>query len=493
MAEMWWYRRMVVDETMIKLQRDYKFVWGSVGSDNPESDYDLTVRTHGEKDGKIIYDFKIVKEANDLISAATGLSAPPGILFDTNLYAEAAAKAMTDEEAAQPAAKAMGAMKEQGQDIGALMKLRRFMEWDEFEDYKAKILNAIKDPAARKVAQSQFDEADSLYFAARSEQLLEAAEGDDALKAEIASIPDTVEGQKKLVELAAHLEHDETKSMVVNNAIYLKKMEEVRTLEGQYNDEPDVEKKAALLAKLKTLQADATFFAAEAYHSEGPLMHVVKAGQSSRLEVEDEFKDRPDNAETKAEKARAIKAKTDAKLAGMSANQMLQSFNENLGDLLKDLRHYASEPFPGLGFYRSSKYIERMCDAAMLLASKLPASDQEVLAGISLGGKKPNDVKTAVGGLVEIRGDKKSIEPSDAETARFAREGTTFDAEAEKQAYAVEEMSKVFPGVTTLPDLAKVISAFGQEINGAVRSAIAAEMTAADPRSYFAATATARA
>ena len=480
MAKMWWYRRMVVDEAMTKLQKDYDFTWGSVGSDNPESDYDLTVRTHGtnKTTGEVVRDFQIVELANAAISKDFG-GTPPGILFDTNLYAEAAVNTPepTEEQKANPTFKAMGAMKEQGQDVGALMKMRRYMEWDEWQDYQEKMLAGMTDPAARKVAEQQFSEADSLYFIARSEQLMKAAmlnPDPDAQKlalTTIESIPNTPDGQKRLLELAAELEHDDAKSMATNNALYLEKMEEVRKLEAQYDKEPSSEKKAALLAKLKSLQADATFFAAEAYHSEGPLLHVVKAGQSSRLEVEGNRIAYP--TPEGVTQAQAIEALKQAKLDKMSANQMLQSFNENLGDLLKDLRHYASEPFPGLGFYRSSKYIERLCDAVGLLAAKMPGKTAATVTGIQIAGKPPAGVKTAMAKLVDIRGEKTGF-PEAA------------DAEKEKQAFAIAQMAMVFPGVTTLPDLAKLMSGFGREINAAVRSAIATEMTAADPAAYFA-------
>ncbi len=484
MAKMWWYRRQVVDETMAKLQDVHGFTWGSVGSDNPESDYDLTIRTHGTKGDKK-RDFEIVAIANAEISKDFQ-GTPPGILFDTNLYAEAAVKAAepTPEQKADPAFKAMGAMKEQGQDVGALMKLRRYMDWDEYEDYKEKMLADIADPAARKLAQQQFDEADDLYFMARSKLLLKAYAGDPAKLKEIQDIPLTTEGQRQLLDMADHLEHDKTKAdklMAANNAIYLDQMKEVRDLEAQYDAEPDPKKKIALLAKLKTLQADATFFAAEAYHSEGPLMHVVKANQSSKLEADgkdyttkylvdgvlpEALKDQPE----KDKKADIEKMKND-KLAAMSANQMLQSFNENLGDLLKDLRHYSSDPFPGQGFYRSSKYIERLCESVGLIAAKVPDGARTVGA-IPLGRGTPADVQRAMQNLVNIRGEK-----------------TTFDAadkEAEKQAYAVQEMTSAFPGVTTLPDLGKQLSDFGRKVNATVRSAIANDLTAANPSAYFA-------
>lgn len=118
--------------------------------------------------------------------------------------------------------------------------------------------------------------------------------------------------------------------MATNNELYLEKLNEVRGIEAEYDGELDPFKKAGLLARLKSYQADATFFAAEAYHSEGPLQHVVKAGQSSRLEIESNGT----VYATKADKDAAINSRKQDKLAALSPNQMLQSFNENLGDPL---------------------------------------------------------------------------------------------------------------------------------------------------------------
>lgn len=480
MAEMWWFRRMTVDKVMSELQAEYDFIWGSVGSDNPESDYDLTVRTHPKKPGaaNLRWDYQIVALANERLSDHYG-GTPPGEVFDTNLYAEAAAapQELTEQQKADPAIKAMGAMKEQGQDVGALMKLRRFMEWDEFEDYKAAMLKDIADPDDRALVERQFEEADSLFFIARAAQLRKAAEqmsstqAREAATAKIDAIPTTPAGQKQLAEMAEQLEHDGGASMAANNAIYVEKLTEVRELEAQYDVETDAPAKAGLLARLKSFQADATFFAAEAYHSEGPLQHVVKAGQSSRLEIEGDGK-----TYTSGEKAVAIDARKQEKLKALSPNQMLQSFNENLGDLLKDLRHYAAEPYPGLGFYRSSKYIERLCDAVSVIAPKLPEKAKALFLALKIAGNAPADVQRAVAGLVDIRGEKKGFAEGP---------GGPADAEQEKQAYAIDEMARIFPSVVTLPDLAKVLGAFGQKVNAVVRSAITKDMKALNDNPYF--------
>jgi predicted metalloprotease len=459
MANMWWFRRQAVDAQMTALQRLYGFVWGSVGSANPESDYDVTVRTHGTKEGAVHYDYQIVAEFNAAVSKQFKGPAP-GILFDTNLYAEAPVALPAGP--ATPTTRAMSAMTEQGQDVGALMKLRRYMDWGDYTAYQEQTLAALPKEQ-RALTLRQFEEADALYFIARAEQLQQAG-------IRVDDVPNTLAGQKILEERAVALEHDGAKSMDTNNALYLAKMEQVRKLEKALLAERDGDTKAALLAKLRTLQADATFFAAEAYHSEGPLKHVVEATQSSKVAVNGAQY----AAFTPQQKTAKIKELKDKKLEGYSAMQMLQSLNENLGDLLKDLRHYESEPFPGLGFYRCSKYLERVCDAAILTASKLPAPSQARFAELRIGGKTPAAVQAGVAGMVDIRG----------ETKVFA----VADAEQEKQAYAIEEMGKIFPGVTTLRDLGKIVAAFGQQVNAVARAVVTDQLRATDEAAYFRAT-----
>jgi predicted metalloprotease len=459
MSKMWWFRRQTVDGQMTALQKLYGFAWGSVGSANPESDYDVTVRTHGTKADAVYYDYQIVADFNKAVSTPFGGTAP-GILFDTNLYAEAPVALPAGP--ATPTTRAMSAMTEQGQDVGALMKLRRYMDWGDYTAYQEQTLAALPKEQ-RALTLRQFEEADALYFIARAEQLQQAG-------IRVDDVPNTLAGQKILEERAVALEHDGAKSMATNNALYLAKMEQVRKLEKALLAERDGDKKAALLAKLRTLQADATFFAAEAYHSEGPLKHVVEAVQSSKAAVNGAQY----AAFTPQQKTAKIKELKDKKLEGYSAMQMLQSLNENLGDLLKDLRHYESEPFPGLGFYRSSKYLKRVCDAAILTGSKLPADSKLKFDALRIGGKTPAAVQMAVAGMVDIRGEAKVFDVA--------------DPEQEKQAYAIEEMAKIFPGVTTLRDLGKIVAAFGQQVNAVARAVVTDQLRATDEAAYFRAT-----
>ena len=473
MAMMWWFRRMEVDALMATLQGRYKFTWGCVGGSNPESDYDLTVRTHGVFEGAMKWDYQIVAEFNQTLSAKFD-NTPPGILFDTNLYAEASVSASAPGAAASPdepqesaalgaARRDMAVMKDRGQDVGALMKLRRFMEWDEYEDYRKSVLASIVDVEKRSLAEKQFDEADGLFFKACAAQLKEAGVRVDDLQP-------TVAGQRALLERVAILEHDASTVMSVNNAIYERRMTVVRKLEAAYHDERDEAKRLQILAVLRTMQAETTFFAAEAYHSEGPLLHVVKAGQSSKLEIAANGV----NYASSALKNAAILELKQQKLAAYSPTQMLQSLNENLGDLLKDLRHYSAEPSPGLGFYRSSKYVERLCDAAVLMSGKLQ-TNRAAMERLTLGGKTPAEVQAALANLVNIRGDKLG----------FAA-GAVTDPEQEKQAFAVAEMKKIFPSVATLGDLGRLVTTFCAQVNSLVRAEIAEQAGgAAGEAGYF--------
>ena len=467
---MWWFRRAQVDGLMATMQAKYGFSWGCVGSSNPESDYDISIRSHGKNaDGSTYYDYEIVTEFNKTLSARfKGL--PPGILFDTNLYAEAVVEKRA--EIASAGNKDMRAMTEQGQDVGALMKLRRYMTPEAYEDNKQKTLDGLKGDA-KAVAQRQFEEADALYVMACAQQLEMAEKIDLANDLVVPIEPEadlTPEAQQAMMKKAAALEADGARMMAINNAIYLEKMKQVREIEQKMDAEEDPGRKAAMLALLRTSQADATFFAAEAYHSEGPMMHVVQAGQSSRAAVENDpaWKDRP-----AAERGAEIDRRKQAAIDALTPNQLLQSFNENLGDLLKDLKHYGHETFPGLGFYRSSKYLERLCEAAKLTFARLATATGTAMAVPKVGSKTVDEVMAGVKKLVDIRGEKLVFDGD--------------DQEEKKQAFAMAEMKKVLPEVTTLSDLGGVAVAFGQEVNRVTRTALAAVMKTDSEAPYFAA------
>lgn len=493
MSNYWWFRRRVVDDLMAELQDKYDFKWASVGSANLESDYDISIKSHGKNRDEAVYDWQIVNEFNKKISSDYGCQ--PGTLFDTNLYASAVVEAPKDDEAETEETKAvkkdMKAMAESGQDVGALMKMRRYMDWEDFESYKEGILadinkeiKAASDPdevkalnARLQAAKRQFEEADDLYFMAIYKQLTKAG-----VKLELDLSP---AGQKTLIEESEKFEHESAdKLMETNNDLYVEAMVEVRKIEEELKktSPDDADKRNALFAKLKTAQADATYFAAEAYHSEGPFKHIVEARQSSDAKVKND----PEMSKlSDEEKKKKVDELTTKAIDAMSVTQMMQSFNENLGDLLKDLRHYADKSeLPALGFFRSSKYFERLCDAMDIIGKKLKGSPvQSEFQAIRLADKTPAQMRAALGKLVKVRGGagfkSKADFPDDPEAVD--------DPEKEKEAFVIAEMNKAMPKVKTLKDLASAVTTTGGQVNSILRKAAAGDsMIAGNENPYFA-------
>ena len=501
MSGYWWFRKLTVDTEMKALAALYKFEWESVGSTNLESDYDISVRTHGVEAKKTVWDWQIVAMFNKKLSARFN-GVQPGTLFDTNLYASAEPAPLKDPKEKSATENDMDAMAEAGQDIGALMKMRRYMGWDDYVDYQDSVLAEIgKTVSAERnedkkkllqkrlvAARRQFETADALYFQKLTQTLDNAGVKYDK------GIADTPAGQKKLIGLVEELEKNPDKLMAATNAAYVAAMEEVRKIELELQaldealealkgkvDQPSVakrtetqDKRAAAMARLETLQADAVFFAAEAYHSKGPFQHIVQAGQKSAQEV------KADSRISEADQGAAIGAKITERLKLLPITSFMQSFNEQLGDFLKDLKHYDEKsPFPGLGLYRSSKYLERLCEAMDWIGKKLDGDRSLAAAAtdykkITINGQAPAVVKGKLGGLVDLRGGK--VEFKDVA-----------DPQQEMEAWALAETQKIFGGgVKTLSDLGTLVKGLGKQVNIVLRKAdVAQKMMAESEKAYF--------
>jgi hypothetical protein len=96
----------------------------------------------------------------------------------------------------------------------------------------------------------------------------------------------------------------------------------------------------ALKARAKKETAEANFFASEAYLSEGPLQHIVNGKQAKNPEV---FKK-------------------------LKPEHFLGSINEQFGDFMKDVSHYAGDE--GQAFCQTSKYLHRLLEGITLLSTK---------------------------------------------------------------------------------------------------------------------------
>jgi hypothetical protein len=358
-----------------------------------------------------------------------------------------------------------------------------------------------------KTAKTQFDEADNHYIQAVAKVLKHMGK-------DLSRVPEvaggdvvSVEGQKQLLEMFEELEENPDALMAATNAIYLQTMDDVRRVEqelrelehnldekkkaGGQETPQDKEARRVLLTRIKDLGVDAVFFAAEAYHSEGPMKHVVNAGQKSRQEV---TSDPVLSQLPPAEQKTKIREKVQEKLKNLGVLQFLQSFNEQLGDFLKDIKHYEkASPFPGLGFYRSSKYLERLCEAMFWIGERLQAEAEKqeneavrrealkqaaAYKQLKIAGRAPEVLQGQLGKLVEVRGGQVGFRDGEGNLAA--------DQQKEAEAYAMQVVGSVFPGVRTLRDLAALVKAAGQQVNVFIRNADAAlKMVAREVSPYF--------
>lgn len=551
MWQLWAYRKKIVDGLITDATKKFKLAgkgkgWVAVGSTNLESDYDLSVMQHGETGD----DWEIVDWFNKEFQKKFGTQ--PGIMFDTNLYASAPPRAKMSDDPQTNSEKAMAAMARSGQDVGALMKQRRFMSWEEYEDMMNTVLDEMErsdtPPEIVKATRTQFEEADDRYQMAqvrtleRSETVLadmiRELEGQEKqatdpqrkeklkdlknLQTEQARLKSAAENAKgaeqaKLIlERAELLEGAEDVMLAVTNAIYVDAVKESREVENQAQKaaaeierlekelealEGKPEKTQEDLQQIRTKQdelaaaqkeldgraarskdlfTDAVFFANEAYHSDGPFKHVVQATQAVESDVQREYDE--ENGEgawkklDKTERDDKVNTERTERRNKLSLHDCLQSFNEQLGDFIKDLHHHAndkSEDLPGTGFFRSSKYLDRLIDAVDLLEQKAEGG---------LGVKIPGKLKTleeyrkALGqGLLALRKGKIKIEKEDVDEQ---------EKQEQMEAFAIAEIKRLF-GVSTLHDLGKLFKTFGSKVNAKLRAQVAREMQALDAQAFF--------
>ena len=553
MWELWAYRKKIVDNLINAATEKFDVPgkgtgWVAVGSTNLESDYDLSVMQHGPK----FEDHHVVDWFNSEFKRTFGTQ--PGIMFDTNLYASAPAKARMSDDPKTESEIAMAAMARSGQDVGALMKQRRFMSWEEYESMMNSVLDEMEAAEVpQKVfdaTRKQFEEADDRYQMSQVRMLdpcqkvladMIATLSDQQKAAEVperaerikelsqvatqitakrqqAEAASGLEGSKLILECVEMLEALEDVMLEVNNKIYVEAVKTSRAVEKEAADlaatiqtltadiaelaeiaekTPEQIEKAETLSKAlndaqiafdgkaarsKDLFTDAVFFANEAYHADGPFKHVVEATQAVDGDVKRDFIAENSEAEwdalTKEAQDEKINTERAKRRGALTLHECLQSFNEQLGDFIKDLHHHANdknEDLPGTGFFRASKYLDRLIDAVDLLDAKAIGG-----LGVPIPGNLTSleDYRKALGeGLLALRKGKIKIE----------KDGAT-DAERQEQmeAYAIAQIKGLF-GVSTLQALGKQFKTFGASVNAKLRAQVALEMEAIKSGAYFAA------
>jgi len=249
-----------------------------------------------------------------------------------------------------------------------------------------------------------------------------------------------------------------------------------------------------LFKELGKALALSMFFANEAYQSGGPFQHVVYAGQAVETDVKNTNEDakklvvanKTDETELKKLKAsenpdpeaikkfetdikernEALKQLVDAERIkrrnSLSREERLESFNEQLGDFLKDLAHYGDAD-PGVAIIQSSKYLDRMLDAAKLLnEADLFDGDQTLKTEIE---KQVGRIKTINDALIAARKGKIKMQPINPEA------GVEIDEVEQRRAMACEIMKDW--GIKSVASLHRTYADLGKRVNVVVRKAMA--------------------
>jgi hypothetical protein len=439
MAELWAFRRRYIVDLFRDLKAEFpSLIAKSAGSTDLSSDYDITVSSPGSAD-----DLDAIEAFNDRIKAEFGVQ--PGTLFDTNLYArdydQFKPSAEFAEFMAPPAAAAASAnenqrgMEEEVTDVGALIKLRRYMDQNEWDDYVADLVSKL-DADKQAAVQRRYDEADDVYQIAVSELL-------DVVTGGLDETEDLETAQWQNARKLASAEHDQSdKVLEESNKMYTAKMRKIREIEATISElerskgelslfsrlgsgfmslvnqimgKPDKSIQSQIDAKktqIKQLLSQAIFFAAEAYNSEGAIKHVVAGIQGSKLS--DEEKQLPAD-----EQAAILDRKRQQANNSLTLNHLQQSFNEQLGDFLKDFGHLAGAS-DGKFYIKSSKYVWRMIDAALIFKERMGDEFPAEQISAVLNGKTLEQFKSRIDELYGARGNPALWEPN-RETQAIAR------------------------------------------------------------------------
>ena len=454
------YRKWYVDE-IIGILRATKYpglIAKSVGSNDLSSDYDITVSTPGDGD-----DVEAVSDFNQMVK--NEFKVQPGTLFDTNLYAKDFLRVegnikqdpnlKQDVDLDQPDDE-MGKLSNLDQDVAALVKQRRFMNPVEWDKYTKAVVSSIKNSDERKAVLKQYEEADAIYQISAHELLANTKESLGKEKIDLSKVQVGKEEQEELNKLPIaarkmvekqligaeelHLITHENPDLILeqSNKLYVQRMRQVRQLQEQIKIVYGIPEEVRVLkAEVKKLLGEACFFAAEAYHSEGAVKHVVAGLQGG------------DNKQAALDK--------------LAPEHILQSYNEQLGDFLKDAVHYSTEP-AGKMFYRSSKYLFRLFDAVNEIKKR----------------KEFKGIVLAVGDPADLAGkiDKELV------AIRKGKAPYSDKSDEEKNAAAVKFVNEAF-GADTNEGLKQKVLNMSIEFNQQVRNIVSSVADQKESGKYF--------
>ncbi|WP_428268294.1 hypothetical protein [Haliangium sp.] len=354
------YRKQAVDEVIAEAKRLYpNIVANSVGSTSLSSDYDITLGTSNGSNE----DVEAARHINRRMKEIYGRQ--PGTALDTNVYVnnfrdmeENVLSGGGSAGGAAPSGQAVAPIAQADMDSLSLLKTRRYMSQVEWDAYTRSVTDSIASPSKQAAAQRQFETADANYHINTAELL--AHTGEPRSRVTLTSDEKAwVDAQDESVREMAKQQLLDGKKLAMldkenpdyllekSNELYLRKMDEARRLQGELSQMTDDGRGSleAVKEEAERQLGNAMFFASEAYHAKGTISHVVDGMQSGNAVA----------------------------IARMTPNDMLNSFNEQHGDTFKALAHTGDDD--GEAFLQSSKYVNRMLDAAQKLKEKSAYGD----------------------------------------------------------------------------------------------------------------------
>ncbi|MFC5722275.1 hypothetical protein ACFP1Z_19095 [Streptomyces gamaensis] len=441
------YRKVYIDAKLLQLRAVYpQLRIRSVGSANPTSDYDITVSGPGAaqavaefnesfrrewgKESATVFDVNLY--VKDFMPERGNFAFPyapgtPGLLWndselltpvkgdarrarswkqkeDGTWEADGGRKLSPEQpdtgivEPRDPVARALAQV---DQDIAALTKLRKYMDAAEWQAYVEQLAALVPD-SARADTLRRHRAADTVHRRATAELA-------GRLREETAHVRPGTTDEAYIEEL----EHSRPDAVVrARNLIYAEHAARLSAAQKRYEKAPS----DALALDIRAATSYSLWHAMEAYHSQGAVLDVV-----------------------------GKQAKSDVKVTGA---HYLQSFNEQLGDLLKDLKHYGDA---GEAFYRSAKYLQRMMAAARRALDATGASlPDEQLALLT----QLEEISSADGTLLSMRGSHEWYAAASAE---------------DKSEIATGVYGRTL-GITGKDGLRSAVLELGARVNAAVRA-----------------------
>ena len=326
---------------------------GAVGADTVTSDVDVS--TGG------VNSEMAVRAYNESFRKLLKVEFDPGTVFDLNVYAMDFVHGKTDSEdkksfkvnaenAEDPGAE-NAAERDDEQEIWSLVHVARYLpDDDEWALLVERTVNGVSNPREKARQQRLHDKARSRAkgFEARLVGMMEHLEQD-------------VDKGLKALGTSSWSEHDNEHftggalRMRAANRLYEDKLLQVKELRAQIaalrTSGTDPRKLARLVADLTGALSMAQLYANEVYGSGGGTVHAVFGMQTEK--------------KLQAERGHDVKVE-------MGASQWMETFTDNLGDVLKDYEHYGLHATGGIDYwyaaFKMGKYVDRMLDAVPNLA-----------------------------------------------------------------------------------------------------------------------------